>query len=303
MAEVGPQPAQMARAMVASLVVTVLALLASWVIPPPHVIGGPGASAGDGSVDPSHPLAVEGRWGLELAALLNSCEAQDGAWDMPLNLSAQDDHFWFPGPLRCEWPHAGAGDETSLGVHIATNQSGPWGVGIAIEDGPAELSSPSTTTLSIPPDNAELFAIRLTEAAADGTEITVRATAQDVPEASVTLILHLRQRPTQPVHVEEGNQLTVHYIVWDHDTGERLDEGEFPILAGDDAVELVGWAGTIRGFSWGAIGLDSNIDRGFLGSGSTHLILLPPDLAYGHREGHQLEHSWLRFEQTLREVI
>ena len=36
-----------------------------------------------------------------------------------------------------------------------------------------------------------------------------------------------------------------------------------------------------------------------LGPGTSHITLLPPPIAYGGSEGHELENSWLRFEVEL----
>lgn len=264
-----------------------------------------GADSGDG---PAHPgdgdLMIAGRWAFELVALLDGCEPTDDSWTLPEHRTDAEP-FWFDGPVRCHWSHAGVGDQTVLAFHLVDNASGAQAFDLDL-DGPIRLADPATTPLAAEPGAAVPFAIELETDAPAGTEVVIRATSASQPEAAIELLLVLQTSDARPVHVTEGDQLTIHYTVWDDDTEERLDEGEFPILAGDDQVVIGGgtvWSGTIKGFSWGAIGLDAGLDRGVLGSGTTHTILLPPELAYGGREGHELEHSWLRFEQSLREVI
>ncbi|MGB1854630.1 MAG: hypothetical protein ACPHJX_02355, partial [Candidatus Thalassarchaeaceae archaeon] len=89
-----------------------------------------------------------------------------------------------------------------------------------------------------------------------------------------------------------GDTLEVHYKVWDADTDQLLDEGDLIVTAGDDS-------NFIQGFGWSAIGLDIDGDRGLIpgiDSGTTHITLLPPPIAYGNSDGHELQESWLRFE-------
>ncbi len=58
-----------------------------------------------------------------------------------------------------------------------------------------------------------------------------------------------------------------------------------------------------RRFWWSAIGLDIDSDRGvafpITDTGTSHVTLLPPSIAYGNSEGHELEETWLRFELKL----
>ena len=45
-------------------------------------------------------------------------------------------------------------------------------------------------------------------------------------------------------------------------------------------------------------------DRGFVqDTGTTHTVLLPPPIAYGNSEGHELENTWLRFEVKIDRMI
>ena len=117
-----------------------------------------------------------------------------------------------------------------------------------------------------------------------------------VPDAEVVLDIHIFEGTEQrEIHATDGDPLEVHYRVWNADTGELLDEGDLPVNAGDDS-------NYIEGFGWSAIGLDIDEDRGLiptLDTGTTHVTLLPPPIAYGNSEGHELEDAWLRFELKL----
>ena len=93
------------------------------------------------------------------------------------------------------------------------------------------------------------------------------------------------------IHVGDGDQVEVQYTVWDADTDEQLDDGNLVVTAGEDPA----W---IEGFGWSAIGLDIDSDRGLIpgiNSGTSHITLLPPSLAYGESDG-ELRDRWLRFE-------
>ena len=53
---------------------------------------------------------------------------------------------------------------------------------------------------------------------------------------------------------------------------------------------------------WSVVGLDIDNDRGLIpgiSTGTSQITLLPPDLAYGNSDGHELEETWLRFELRL----
>ena len=41
----------------------------------------------------------------------------------------------------------------------------------------------------------------------------------------------MRAQP-RDIHVEDGDQIEVHYKVWDADTDEQLDEGDLLVTAG-----------------------------------------------------------------------
>ncbi len=128
-------------------------------------------------------------------------------------------------------------------------------------------------------------------------EISVTATHVSVLQAQVRMDISIFQGPeSRDLHIQDGDSVEVHYTVWDADTGEELDDGTWVENAGDP------WF-SIEGFGWSAIGLDIDNDRGvafpITDTGTSHVTLLPPPIAYGNSEGHELEESWLRFELKL----
>ena len=129
-------------------------------------------------------------------------------------------------------------------------------------------------------------------------DITVTATHVEFQTSTINLDVHLFKGSNErQVHVTDGDNVQVHYILWDADTGEQLDEGDLPVTGGDDSRY-------IKGFGWAVIGLDIEEDRGFIqDTGTTHTVLLPPPIAYGNSEGHELENTWLRFEVKIDRMV
>ena len=118
------------------------------------------------------------------------------------------------------------------------------------------------------------------------------------PNASIILKIIIVQGNNQNgVHIEEGQNLDVHYKVYIYDTGELLDEGDLPVRAGEDD-------NYIKGFGWGQVGLDCNdIISCRVNGGTTHTVLLPPDLAYKNRDDRpEANNQWLQFELTLNRL-
>ena len=133
-------------------------------------------------------------------------------------------------------------------------------------------------------------------------DITVEASHLRVPDAEVVLDVHIFEGVNQrDIHIQNGDTVEVEYTVWNADTGEELDDGEW----GDSAGDGCNWS--IVGFCWSMVGLDIDEDRGLipgLDTGTTHTTLLPPEIAYGNSEGHELQDAWLRFEiKVVRSTI
>mgnify|MGYP001280136062 CR=1 FL=1 len=241
----------------------------------------------------------EGRWLWEVDLLFDTCNSRLDDWDWPDSLSEQDDEFLYPGELRCDWEHQGQGDRAVVVIYNRGIQSLDLvleisGGGVVFEtEGDADL------TLDTIAGNGTAF-IEL-ELSDDVTEhdISIIATHLQVIEAEVILDVHIFEGVNnREIHTTDGDNLEVHYKVWNADTDELLDEGDLPVTAGDQD-------NYIEGFGWSAIGLDIDDDRGLIpgiDTGTTHTTLLPPQIAYGNSDGHELEDAWLRFELKVNRV-
>jgi len=252
-----------------------------------------GDSAGDDSL--SGPTMIDGRWAWEAKLLFDDCTPLNGTWVMPPNLAEQDGVFWYPGELECVWEYQGTGDRAVIAIRNAAEQDLELRVLLSTD----EISFGSTgDTVTVPANESEVVSLEIDS---DGFEESVYARIESVvdPNASITLKLLMISDSTQrSSHTYEGQSINVHYKVWIHDTGELLDEGDLPVTAGEDP-------NYIKGFGWGVLGLDYDfIDRGTLGSGTTHTVLLPPDLAYKNRDDRpEANNQWLRFELRLNYAI
>ena len=246
-------------------------------------------------------LKNDGRWAWELDLLFDTCESRLGDWDWPESLAEQDDYFLYPGELRCDWEHQGNGDRASIVVYNRGNST--IDLILEIVGGGVEFTNEGSYNLllnGLEGNSTEIIEISLTE---DITEKDFTVTATHVefnPVSMVNLDVHLFKGPDErDIHITDGNNVQVHYILWDADTGEQLDEGDLPVTGGDDARY-------IKGFGWAVIGLDIGEDRGVVlgvATGTTHPALLPPPIAYGNSEGHELENTWLRFEVKIDRAV
>ena len=138
-----------------------------------------------------------------------------------------------------------------------------------------------------------ILEISLTEDVTE-REVSITATHVSVLQAQVRLDVNIFQSTEQrDVHVDYNDRIEVDYTLWNADTGEQLDDGTLWVTAGNDPAY-------IDGFEWSAIGLDIDSDRGAafpgIDTGTTHTTLLPPPIAYGNSEDHELKDTWLRFQ-------
>jgi len=238
---------------------------------------------------------IDGRFAWEVDLLFDTCSAREGNWEWPENLSGQDDVFLYPGELRCDWEHQGDGDRATVVVYNRGNES----IDLVLEIlGSGVLFSAEDDTndvISLGAGESGFREIELTEDLTE-SEFTVVASHLSVVNAEVLLdVAVFKGSEERDLHVKDNDRIDVHYVVWDADTGEQLDEGDLVVTAGDDPAY-------IDGFGWSAIGLDIDGDRGMnplINTGTSHTTLLPPPIAYGNSDGHELEHSWLRFELTV----
>lgn len=241
------------------------------------------------------------RWLWEVDLLFDTCDSRLGDWNWPTVLADQDDEFLYPGELRCDWEHQGVGDHASVVIYNRANQ--PLDLVLEIIGGSVVFADEGDADLTLDSIDANGTLIVEIELSDDVTEhdITVEASHLRVPDAEVVLDVHIYEgAEKKAIHTTDGDPLEVHYKVWNADTDELIDEGDLPVTAGDDS-------NYIKGFGWSAIGLDIDEDRGLIptiDTGTTHVTLLPPPIAYGNSEGHELQDAWLRFEiKVVRSTI
>ena len=238
---------------------------------------------------------VDGRLAWEVDLLFDTCSPRESDWVWPESLSDQDDVFLYPGELRCDWEHQGDDDRASVAVYNRGNTT----VDLVLEiRGPGVLFSGSDNTsdlMTLESNENGIVEIELTEDITEGS-ITVAVSHLTVVDAEVLLDVNVfKGTEEREMHINDNDRIEVHYVVWDADTGDQLDEGDLLVTAGDDPTY-------IDGFGWSAIGLDIDSDRGLIpgiSTGTSHTTLLPPPIAYGNNDGHELQNSWLRFELSI----
>jgi len=240
----------------------------------------------------------DGRWSWEIDLLFDTCDSRLDDWDWPDSLSEQDDVFLYPGELRCDWEHQGIGDGASVVIYNRGNTT----IDLILEiiGGSVEFKGEGSSNLlvnGLEGGDSRIIEISLTEEITE-KDITITATHVEFQTSTINLDVHVFKGSNErQVHVTDGNNIQIHYILWDADTGEQLDEGDLPVTGGDDSRY-------IKGFGWAVIGLDIEEDRGLIqDTGTTHTVLLPPPIAYGNSEGHELENTWLRFEVKIDRMI
>ena len=239
--------------------------------------------------------AINGRLAWEVDLLFDTCSPREGDWVWPEILSDQDDVFLYPGELRCDWEHQGDDDRASVAVYNRGNTT----VDLVLEiRGSGVLFSDSDNTsdmMTLEGNENGIVELELTEDITEGS-ITVAVSHLTVVDAEVLLDVNVfKGTEEREMHINDNDRIEVHYVVWDADTGEQLDEGDLLVTAGDDPTY-------IDGFGWSAIGLDIDSDRGLIpgiNTGTSHTTLLPPPIAYGNSDGHVLQDSWLRFELSI----
>lgn len=241
-------------------------------------------------------LKQDGRWTWEVTMLLDDCEPRDGEWVWPDNLSAQDEIFWLPGAVQCNWPHQGQGDYATIAINNIGNESLPLTIQLNT-DAVSIDGDGNTTVVQIEGKDAIVLPLLL-ESDAEDITFTVTASHVSLPSAQVEMDISLFADGGEKDRHARSQNLFVQYTVWDADTDEELDSGTLPATAGNDPRY-------IEGFGWGLVGLDADLfDSATCAvSCTTHTVLLPPELAYGDRDGHVLQESWLRFELELEQML
>ncbi len=239
----------------------------------------------------SLPNMIDGRWPWEAKLLLDTCTSLNATWDMPETLADQDAIFWYPGEVECVWEHQGIGDRSVIAIRNAATTDLDFFVNLSSD----AIGFGSTgDTVTVEANESGLISLVLNSEPED--EVIYASIESTIdPNASVILKITIVQGGDQrSAHVQEGQNLDVHYKVTIYDTGEVLDEGDLPVTAGEDSRY-------ITGFGWGQVGLDADfIWRGNTGDGTTHTVLLPPDLAYKNRDDRpEANNHWLQFELSL----
>ena len=244
---------------------------------------------------PAEAPTIDGRLAWEVDLLFDTCSPREGDWVWPESLSDQDDVFLYPGELRCDWEHQGDDDRASVAVHNRGNVTVDLvleirGAGVLFSD-----SDNTTYQITLEGNESGIVELELTEDITEGS-ITVAVSPVTVVDAEVLLEVNVfKGTEEREMHINDNDRIEVHYVVWDADTGEQLDEGDLLVTAEDDPTY-------IDGFGWSAIGLDIDSDRGLIpgiNTGTSHTTLLPPPIAYGNNDGHELQDSWLRFELSI----
>ena len=248
-------------------------------------------------------LQEDGRWAWEAMLLFDTCDPKDDAWDWPENLSAQDEPFWLPGEVTCEWRHQGVGDTAVVAVNNAGNTT--LELQVTVDSESVSVSEPSSGLLTIEGDSAELLVLEL-DSDIEEEVFLVTISHPTVEGAEVQLEVRLLAGDDWSLHTDYGNRMNVHYKVWISDTGEQLDEGDLPVTAGSEPTCDAGAPSAcyIKGFHWGVIGLDCDILRCVIGDGTTHTVILPPELAYKDRPDREpANNQWLVFELSVNELL
>ena len=244
---------------------------------------------------PVEAPTIDGRLAWEVDLLFDTCSPREGDWVWPESLSDQDDVFLYPGELRCDWEHQGDDDRASVAVHNRGNTTVDLvleirGAGVLFSD-----SDNTTHQITLEGNESGIVELELTEDITEGS-ITVAVSPVTAVDAEVLLDVNVfKGTEEREMHINDNDRIEVHYVVWDADTGEQLDEGDLLVTAGEDPTY-------IDGFGWSAIGLDIDSDRGLIpgiNTGTSHTTLLPPPIAYGNSDGHVLQDSWLRFELSI----
>jgi hypothetical protein len=247
---------------------------------------------------------IDGRLAWEVDLLFDTCEPREDDWIWPESLSEQDDVFLYPGELRCDWEHQGDDDRASVAVYNRGNATVDLvleirGLGVLFSD-----SDNITHQITLEGNESVFVELELTEDL-DEESVTVAVSHLTVVDAEVLLDVNVfKGTEEREMHINDNDRIEVHYVVWDADTGEQLDEGDLLVTAGGDPMcdNPVPWVCYIDGFGWSAIGLDIDSDRGLIpgiDTGTAHTTLLPPPIAYGNSDDHELQDSWLRFELSI----
>ncbi|MEE2746923.1 MAG: hypothetical protein VX473_00445 [Candidatus Thermoplasmatota archaeon] len=245
-------------------------------------------------------IQVDGRWTWEATLLFDNCVARDDAWSYPSNLGAQDDIFWYPGELECIWEHQGEGDYAHLAIHNVDNERD---LPISIEVNHAAISidgDGQSKVISIDAGDAIIIPLKL-EVLVEESEFTIDIVHVSLPTAKVSLDVEIFSDGSDKDRHARSEHLDVDFHATDADTGDTIGQGTTGAYAGEDprCDSPVPWICRTEGFGWSLVGLDvDNIDPTFE-TGTSHILLLPPDFN-GDEDG---QDRWIRLELTLNRLL
>ena len=169
---------------------------------------------------------IDGRYSWEVDLLFDTCMAREGNWQWPENLSGQDDVFLYPGELRCDWEHQGDGDRATLVVYNRGNESVDLVLEILGSGVLFSAESDTSDVITLQANESGFREIELTEDLTEG-EFTVVASHLSVVNAEVLLdVAVFKGSEERELHINDNDRIEVHYVLWDADTGEQLDEGD-----------------------------------------------------------------------------
>ena len=192
---------------------------------------------------PVEAPTIDGRLAWEVDLLFDTCSAREGDWEWPENFSGQDDVFLYPGELRCDWEHQGDDDRASLAVYNRGNTTVDLvleirGAGVLFSD-----SDDSSDLMTLDGGQSGFAELELTDDITEGS-FTVVVSHLTVVDAEVLLDVNVfKGTEEREMHINDNDRIEVHYVVWDADTGEQLDEGDLLVTAGDDPAYMMALAG------------------------------------------------------------
>ena len=167
--------------------------------------------------------------------LFDACAPREDDWEWPHgSLSEQDGVFLLPGEVRCDWTHQGNGDSASVVLYNRANQT--LNLVLEIAGGGVVFGSnnePYVIVNDLAGNESIIIEVNLIEDISE-REISVTATHISNLDAQVRLDVNIFQGlENRDVHIQGGDPFAVQYTVWDADSEEELDSGDWSDSAGE----------------------------------------------------------------------
>ena len=138
------------------------------------------------------------RWYWEVDLLFDTCDSRLGDWNWPEVLADQDDDFLYPGELRCDWQHQGAGDRASVVIYNRGDQT--LDLVLEIAGGEVVFADEGDSDLTLDPIEP------------NGTAIVEIELESDVTEHDFTVEATTTHIASPDVHVNEAERKIVMYF-------------------------------------------------------------------------------------------